>query len=443
MALDFVSLTVLASASSSSSAAPELNSVAAERKPALRAGGRACARGARERAPATLLALAALAFAAAVAAPRGESAEAPLARLADSLADGIVAAARGRAVEIAAPEDRTVSGGSLALDLQSLLRARLEGRVRLSGSGPRLRVDSVLAESPGRLWVSARLTEEPAGRLVDVLASSAEADPMLLSLIPAGPVAGTGPLAVVASRRTPPVEGRVLDLALVGEERVLVLFDDALALYRVDDAGLALLSRRELPGPLEPVRFPGGTIVLPPAEAAAWVLTSRSPRARLYGFDGGRLEERQQADALPWPRTPGGLRYRPGTNLIDAAVEDLGEGPFLRLDARGIAITTEGRLRMASAEGGRTLDVRAGGALARLGAELLAVSAADPPGPRDGVMLLDARDPARPAVQTLPMDGPVRALAGRAADGRMRLAAAVEEERGTHLVLIDLAPLTP
>ena len=204
---------------------------------------------------------------------------------------------------------------------------------------------------------------------------------MLLSLVPAGPAAGPGPLSVVASRRTPALEGRVLDLALPAEDRVLVLYDDALVLYRLEDDGLAVLSRRDLPGPLSAVRFPGGTIGLVAAEGSAWALTSRSPRAVLFGLDGGRLEEREQAAALPWPGAPHGLRYRPGTNLIEATLDDLGDGPFLRLDPRGLAVTAEGRLRLASAEGGRTLDVPAGSGLARLGTELLAVAGPDPPGP--------------------------------------------------------------
>jgi hypothetical protein len=304
-------------------------------------------------------------------------------------------------------------------------------------------VHSVLAEGPGRLWVSARLTEEPGGRLVDVLAASAESDPLLLSLVPAGSGGAAGPLAVLSSRRTPPVDGRVLDLAPVGDDRVLVLYEDAAALYRLDDGGLSLVARHDLPRPVLPVRFPGGTIYLPPAEGAAWVLTSGSPRAVLLGLEGGRLEERQQAEALFWPRTPRGLRYRAGTNLIEGAVAELGEGPFLRLDPRGVALTAEGRLRMASPEGGRTLDVRAGGGVVRLGPELLAVASGDPPGPRDSVRLLDARDPSGPPLQSLPVDGSVRALGGRGTQARMRVVAAVEEERGTHLVLIDLSPLAP
>jgi len=389
--------------------------------------------------PASCTAAAVFVFAAAAAAPTA----APLARLADTLASEIAASAHGSAIEVATPEDRTGSGGSLALDLASLLRARLEGRVRLASSGPRIRVDSVLAEAPGRLWVSARLTEEPGGRLVDVLAAWAESDPMLLSLVPAGPASGAGPLAVVAFRRTPPVEGRVLDVAPVGEDRVLVLYEAALALYRLDEAGLALLSRRELPAPTLPVRFPGGTIFLAPAEGAAWVLTSRSPHAVLFALDGGHLEERQQADALFWPRTPRGLRYRPGTNLLEGTVADLGDGPFLRLDARGAALTADGRLWVGSAEGPRAIDVRAGGGLARPAPELIAIAGGDPPASRDAVRLLDARDPGRPPLQSLPIDGAVRALGARGTSAKMRLVAAVDEERGTHLVLIDLAPLTP
>lgn len=393
-------------------------------------------------APASRTAAAVLAFAA-VAAPAPAPATAPLARLADTLASDIAASARGSAVEIATPEDRTGSGGSLALDLASLLRVRLEGHVRLAGSGPRIRVDSVLAEGPGRLWVSARLTEEPGGRLVDVLAASAESDPLLLSLVPAGPAGGAGPLAVVGFRRTPMVEGRVLDVAPVGDDRVLILYEDALALYRLDEGGLALLSRRELPAPSLPVRFPGGTIYLPPAEGAVWVLTSRSPRAVLFALDGGHLEERQQAEALFWPRTPRGLRYRPGTNLLEGAVADMGDGPFLRLDPHGAALTADGRLWMGSADGPRAVDVRAGGGLARPAPEVLAVAGGDPPGPHDTVLLLDAHDPDRPPLQSLPVDGAVRALGARGTSARMRLVAAVEEGRGTHLVLIDLAPSPP
>src|SRR5207245_9315270 len=203
-------LSVLAPASSSCSAAPDRNSVAAARKPPLRAGGDLSvlaplrAGGLRVLATASRIAAALLALAT-IAVP--VHAAAPLARLADTLAGEIVAAVHGSAVEIAPPEDRTGSGGSLALDLASLLRGRLEGRVRLASSGPRIRVASVLAEGPGRLWGSARFTAAPGGRLVDVLASSAESDPIPRRSLPAGPRGAAGRRARAAFRATPPARG--------------------------------------------------------------------------------------------------------------------------------------------------------------------------------------------------------------------------------------------
>jgi hypothetical protein len=118
-------------------------------------------------------------------------------------------------------------------------------------------------------------------------------------------------------------------------------------------------------------------------------------------------------------------------------------GPFLRLDPRGAALTADGRLRIGSPEGPRTIDLRAGGGLARPAPEVLAVAGGEPPGARDSVLLLDAHDPDRPPLQSLPVDGAVRALGARGTPSRMRLVAAVEEGRGTHLVLIDLAPSSP
>jgi hypothetical protein len=190
-----------------------------------------------------------------------------------------------------------------------------------------------------------------------------------------------------------------------------VLYEDAVALYRLGET-----SSRCCRGATCRDRcaraLPRGTILLPNGEDAAWVLTSRSPRAVLFGLEGGRLEERQQAAALPWPRSAGGLRYRPGTNLVEGVVADLGDGPFLRLEPRGLALTAEGRLRVGSPDGARTLEVKAGGALARLGSDLIAVPGADPPGAKDAVVLLDARDPGRPPMETLPIEGPCAPSAG-------------------------------
>src|SRR3989449_520448 len=129
--------------------------------------------------------------------------------------------------------------------------------------------------------------------------------------------------------------------------------------------------------------------------------------------------------------------------LSIGAVADLGDGPFLRLDPRGAAVAADGRLWMASPEGPRAIDVKVGGGLARPAPEMIAVAGGEPPGPRDAVVLLDARDPGRPPLQSLPVDGAVRALGARGTAGEMRLGAAAAEERGNPPVLLELPPPTP
>src|SRR4029077_20458668 len=92
------------------------------------------------------------------------------------------------------------------------------------------------------------------------------------------------------------------------------------------------------------------------SDAAFWALTSRSPRALLFAVEDGRLVERQEAAALPWPGCPSGLRYRAGTNLIEGAIAGVPAGPYLGLDdsAPRVAVTTDGSLRTGAAAGPRT-----------------------------------------------------------------------------------------
>jgi len=165
-----------------------------------------------------------------------------LGRLADAVALEIARVAAGRPVELAAPDDRT--GAGLALDLDALVRARLEGRVSLATSGPRLAVTSTVAAVGARLVWSARVVEEPSGALVDVISVSTPWDPALLPLIPSRAGTGAEGVDVLDRATTPPVEGRIVALAFLGDERLLVLFDDALALYRRDGLSLRLESRR-------------------------------------------------------------------------------------------------------------------------------------------------------------------------------------------------------
>ncbi|HEU0092890.1 MAG TPA: hypothetical protein VFS78_12295, partial [Vicinamibacteria bacterium] len=235
---------------------------------------------------------------------------ATLGRLADAVAAEIVRVSAGRPVDLSAPEDRT--GAGLGTDLDTLVRSRLEGRVTLATSGPRLSVASVVAEVGSRLVWSARVVEEPSAALVDVISVSSSWDPGLLPLIPNRGGAGAEGVDVLDRATTPPIEGRIVALAFMSDERLLVLFDDALALYRRDGLALRLESRRDLPGPLSTVRFPGGLLLASESESACWALTSRTPRAVLFSLDGSRLTATHQAEVVPWPRIAAGVRLRPG-----------------------------------------------------------------------------------------------------------------------------------
>lgn len=382
--------------------------------------------------------LAVLAFASpAAAAPA-------LVRLAEGFAGEVLRVARGRPVEVAVPEDRTGRGASLALDLHALVLDRLQGRATIRGAGPRLRVRSVLSETSAGLVLSARVVEEPGGRLVDLLSVSAPADESVFALSPVPAPPAPAAIDVRSTGRTPVLEEPVLDLAFFGDDRLVVLGPDAVALYRWDEAGLTLESRRAWPGHLETVRFPGGLLRVAERDAAFWAVTSRSPRALLFAVEEGRLIERQEADALPWLASPAGLRYRAGTNLIEGAVTGLGPGPFLGLDdsAPGLAVNAEGVL----VDGAATGPI-VGPAMASLWPGVVAAASPRPPGEDDAILLVGTRDGSADGARILDsirVDGAVRALAARARGESMRLVAAVEdEEGGVRLLVMDLARLQP
>lgn len=371
------------------------------------------------------------------------AADASLGRLADALAQEIGRQARGRAVELFPTTDRTGRGARLVLDLDTLVRGRVGAAGRLASSGPRLQVFPVLAEAPGRLVVSARLVEQPGGALQDLISLSVEADPALLDMAARPPAAAAGAVDFVRSSQSAPLAGRVLDLAFAGPERLLVLGEDDLSLYRWDDGALALLARRRLGGARDVVRHAGGILRSVESERAAWAATSRGDGALLFGVDDGGIVQRQQADVMPWPGSAAGLRFRPGTDLIDGSVQGLGEGPFLRLDPSGRAVDGEGRLLPDGAQS----DLRVGPTLAALWPGYLAASSAAPPGARDSVLVLALGPPSGPrVVSELPVDGAVRALAARTSGHSARLVAAVEGGRGrggegvqTWLVAFELA----
>jgi hypothetical protein len=365
-----------------------------------------------------------------------------LVRLAERFAAEVVRVAQGRPVEVAVPEDRT-GRAAAALDLQALVLDRLRDRATVRGSGPRLRVQSVLSEGATGLVLSARVVEEPGGRLVDLLSVSAPTDESVVALSPLPPPESTAAFDVRSTGQTPPLDEPVLDLAFFGDERLVVLGPESVALYKWDEAELTLASRQPLPGPLATVRFPGGLLRMAERDGAFWALASRSPRALLFAVEEGRLVRRQDADALPWPGCPAGLTYRAGTNLIEGAVAGLGPGPFLGLDdsAPRLAVTVDGVLKAGPAAGPAV-----GPAMAALWPGFVAAAAPHPPGEDDAILIIATGDGSHEPPRVLDavrVDGAVRALAARAFGESMRLVAAVQDVDGSRLLVMDLARLQP
>lgn len=364
--------------------------------------------------------------------------DSPLTRLAEAVSLEILRTAEGRPVEILPPEDRAGRPG-LALDLLALVLERLKGRVALADTGARLRIVSVLSEAPGRLLFSARVNDEPGGRLLDVLSLSVTADPALLSLIPLPSGATPQGLDVIASLRTPPLESPALALAFLGDRHLVVLSPESVTLYRFDVDTLALLSRQPLSGQKEIVRQPGG-ILRRSGEDAFWALTNTRAEAHLFGVAGSGLVTRRRADALPWPGSTEGLRYRAGTNLIEGSLPGLGEGPFLGLDSLegGAIVSPEGHLTWA----GETLQSpRVGPTLTRPWPATLVTSTAAPPGEVDALLVIAREASGLRIVARIPVEGSVRALASQRRNRGARLAFAAENSTGiVHLFFIDLAP---
>jgi hypothetical protein len=359
----------------------------------------------------------------------------PLAALAGRAADELVRIAGGRPIQVDVPEERTGTTG-MGLDLQSLLEARLRGRALVARSGPRVRLQAALGRSPLRMHLVGRVVAEPGGALVDVIAVSAEADPDVLELA-ALPRPPRGAVEVVSSNLSAPLGARVLDLAFVDDDRLVVLLENAVALYRRDGAVLVRLDHRPLDRPVV-VRAPAGVVVVADREAAFWVSTNLAPGAALFTIDGGRLQETQRADALPWPGSPHGARFHPGTNTLEVTVPGLGSGPHLRAGtgAAGWAIAADGRLGLARAGWTAT---RVGSAAAVLWDGVWIASSAKPPASTDALLVLNA-DGSVPSISaTMPVEGTVTAIGARARGDRALVAVGVTAAGVHRLIVMELA----
>jgi hypothetical protein len=235
-------------------------------------------------------------------------------------------------------------------------------------------------------------------------------------------------------RAEEPATARVLDVGLARNGRVVVLMDGALALYRLSRGGLEKLDERPLAAS-GVVRAPAGIVLAEPGDDTCWVATNRAPGATLYSLEGDHLWEVERAAALPWPGVRGGVGFRAGTNLIDAAVPGLGEGPFVRI-GRGDpawAITNDAALAVAGFD---DAPGRVGSAGARIAPRTFVVSSALPPGAdRLSVQRLDPPD----VLAALDVPGTVTALGAVTRDGAAVVLAGVAREGAFRLLVVEVA----
>jgi hypothetical protein len=177
-------------------------------------------------------------------------------------------------------------------------------------------------------------------------------------------------------------------------------------------------------------------LVVAPQEDSFWALTSRAARAALLAVQGTTLVERQRADAVPWPGAASGLRYRPGTNLIEGALTSAGPGPFVDLDAAegGLGVTADGWLRCLGCP-----EQRVGLGIAGLWPGFLAASSPAPPGADDALLVFERSEAGLETRLRLPVEGGVRALTSRVEGRGVRLVAAIEPAGGgSQLLTLDL-----
>ena len=251
---------------------------------------------------------------------------------------------------------------------------------------------------------------------------------------PAASASGRAQVEVAARRASALVAERVLDLALPGEDSLLVLSSEALTLYRLDGPRLRFVDREPLP-PAAPVRAPAGMLLLADGGSSCWVLATGRERAFLFDVSANALEPRAEAAALPWPELPDGLRYAGGTHRLRAGVAEA--PPLLRIlpGSEAIAVDARGQLSVGGVDAGLT----AGPTLAALWPATLATSLPVPPRASDEIVVLALDSTPPEIVVRIPVEGAVRALASRVEGRDIRLAAGLElAEGGFRILLLDL-----
>lgn len=243
-----------------------------------------------------------------------------------------------------------------------------------------------------------------------------------------------------------PVGERPLAIAFVDDGRLLAVTAGEVELFRVRDADAVLLSHVPLPGPRHRVRAPAALVAPDASGAVAWVLSNEDEKARLVSIDGDRLAFPAEAEALPWPGSASGLRYRDGTDWIEGDLEGVGAGPFLAVAREDgvVAVSTGGVLLGGKADAARDEGpLIVGPMLAPLWPGVIATSTSQPPAATDSILILDRARTVFEDAGRIPVDGAIRALAGRVSKDGASLVAAIESGSGYEVLRLQLERVGP
>lgn len=225
-------------------------------------------------------------------------------------------------------------------------------------------------------------------------------------------------------------------LAFAGPTRLVALGSDDVRL--LDTATGALVHRLELPGRRQAARIAAGLVVAEPEARSAWLLSNRRSGAVLVEWTDERLQVGSEAPRVPWPGSPTGLRYAPGTNLVEG--ETLaGEGPLLGLAAGAppLFVRPNGELVLGGQPETTVTSRLVGPTLASLWPGWFLASTARPPDEPDALLLLSGTKAEEEA--SWPAPGAIRCVAARVSEGTALVALVVElDAKRFRLVLLRL-----
>lgn len=151
--------------------------------------------------------------------------------------------------------------------------------------------------------------------------------------------------------------GSVLALSFAPDDHVVVLESDSVSFWKLTANTLIRQAEWTPPAVPDRVRRPGGLIHGDATAPDFWILRSGWAEAQLLTVENLRsnphFSSSSTASVLPWPRSKNGLRFRPGTNLIEGSLDGLGPAPFVAVEADGrMAVSADGALRRSDAEAG-------------------------------------------------------------------------------------------